>query len=180
MGGIDLDLQGHLAISIHKTAFNVALIHWSKPAKGCYTSQTCSCLFLSISPSVFSSAGVQNKKQWVYNITWICCVFVNLATGTSRDADGGAVLLNSARRLGRKGTKGPRKPRKGIQRPYRGLCACLCKYHPQSPATTPGCSARPPLDCCCHGHGQFHWNTSNLEFKISFPFCTSCLKMRFS
>ena len=25
MGGIDLDLQGHLAISTHKTAFNVAL-----------------------------------------------------------------------------------------------------------------------------------------------------------
>ena len=43
MGGIDLDLQGHLAISTHKTAFNVALVHWSRPAKGCYMSQTCSC-----------------------------------------------------------------------------------------------------------------------------------------
>ena len=43
MGGIDLDLQGHLAILTHKTAFNVALVHWSRPAKGCYTSQMCSC-----------------------------------------------------------------------------------------------------------------------------------------
>ena len=40
---IDLDLQGHLAISTHKTAFNVALVHWSRTVKGCYTSQTCSC-----------------------------------------------------------------------------------------------------------------------------------------
>ena len=32
MGGIDFDLQGHLAISTHKTAFNVALVHWSRPA----------------------------------------------------------------------------------------------------------------------------------------------------
>ena len=43
MGGIDLDLQGHLAISTHKTTFNVALVHWSRPAKVCYTPQTCSC-----------------------------------------------------------------------------------------------------------------------------------------
>ena len=41
---IDLDLQVHLAFSTHKTAFNVALVHWSRPAEGCYTSQTCSCL----------------------------------------------------------------------------------------------------------------------------------------
>ena len=46
---IDLDLQGHFGISTHKTAFNVALVHWSRPAKGCYTSQTCSCwLIISI------------------------------------------------------------------------------------------------------------------------------------
>ena len=44
MGGSDLDLQGHLAILTHKTAFNVALVHWSRPAKGYYMSQTCSCL----------------------------------------------------------------------------------------------------------------------------------------
>ena len=44
MGGIELDLQGHLAISTHKTAFNVALVHWSRPAKGYYTSQACSCI----------------------------------------------------------------------------------------------------------------------------------------
>ena len=44
MGAIDRDLQGHLAISADKTAFNIALVHWSKPAKGCYTSQTGSCL----------------------------------------------------------------------------------------------------------------------------------------
>ena len=43
MGSIDLDLQGHLATSTHKTAFSVALVHWSRSAKGCYTSQTCSC-----------------------------------------------------------------------------------------------------------------------------------------
>ena len=43
MGGIDLDIQGHLVISPKKTAFNVVLVHWSRLAKGCYTSQTCSC-----------------------------------------------------------------------------------------------------------------------------------------
>ena len=32
MGGIDLDLQGHMAISNHKTAFNVALVHWQRRA----------------------------------------------------------------------------------------------------------------------------------------------------
>ena len=41
---IDLDLQGHLVIiSTYETAFNIALVYWSRPAKGCYTSQTCSC-----------------------------------------------------------------------------------------------------------------------------------------
>ena len=41
---IDLDLQGHLAIiPIQETAFNIDLVYWSRPAKGCYTSQTCSC-----------------------------------------------------------------------------------------------------------------------------------------
>ena len=44
MGGIDLDLQGHLAILTHKTAFNIAFVLSSRPAKGCYTYQTCSCL----------------------------------------------------------------------------------------------------------------------------------------
>ena len=43
MGVIDLDLLGHLAISTHETAFNVALVHWSRLATGCYTSQTCPC-----------------------------------------------------------------------------------------------------------------------------------------
>ena len=38
MGCIVFDLQGHLAILTHKTAFSVAIVHWSKPAKGCYTS----------------------------------------------------------------------------------------------------------------------------------------------
>ena len=37
---IDLDLQVHLAIiSIQETAFNSALVYWSRPAKVCYTSQ---------------------------------------------------------------------------------------------------------------------------------------------
>ena len=41
---IELDLQGHLAIiPIQETAFNSALVYWSRSAKGCYTSQTCSC-----------------------------------------------------------------------------------------------------------------------------------------
>ena len=36
---IDLDLQGHMAIiPIQETAFNVALVYWSRQAKGCYTS----------------------------------------------------------------------------------------------------------------------------------------------
>ena len=34
---IDLDIQGHLAISTQETTFNVALLYWSRPAKGCYT-----------------------------------------------------------------------------------------------------------------------------------------------
>ena len=40
-GAIGYDLQGHLAISTQnwKTAFNVALVFWSKTAKGCYTAQ---------------------------------------------------------------------------------------------------------------------------------------------
>ena len=38
MGAIDLDLQGHLAISTQETAFNIALVYWSRPAKECYTS----------------------------------------------------------------------------------------------------------------------------------------------
>ena len=41
----DLDLQGYLAIiPIQETAFNVALVYWSMVAKGCYTSQMCSCM----------------------------------------------------------------------------------------------------------------------------------------
>ena len=44
MGVIDIDFQGHLAIATHETAFNVALIFWSRPAKGCYTSQARPCL----------------------------------------------------------------------------------------------------------------------------------------
>ena len=71
MGGIDLDLQGHLAISTHKMAFNVALVHWSRPAKGCYTSQTCSCYplafqaegLLSLSASVRPSVHV-SVRPW--------------------------------------------------------------------------------------------------------------------
>ena len=45
MGVINYDLQGHLAIVLTQdTAINTALVYWSRPAKGCYTSQTCSCL----------------------------------------------------------------------------------------------------------------------------------------
>ena len=41
---IGLELQGHLTIiPIQETAFNVALVYWSRPAYGCYMSQTCSC-----------------------------------------------------------------------------------------------------------------------------------------
>ena len=43
MGIIDIYLQGHLAISTLETAFNITLVYWSRPAKGCYTSQMCSC-----------------------------------------------------------------------------------------------------------------------------------------
>ena len=52
MGGIDLDLHGHLDISTHKTAFNDALVDRSRLAKGCYTSQTCSC--------------IQIQNLWIY------------------------------------------------------------------------------------------------------------------
>ena len=68
MEGIDLDLQGDLAISIHKTAFNAAVVHWSKPAKGCYTSQTYSCYSLA-----FQAEGVLSLPASVrpsVNLTW--------------------------------------------------------------------------------------------------------------
>ena len=42
---------GHLAIiSTQETAFNlnISLVYWSRSAKGCYTSQTCSCLAKSL------------------------------------------------------------------------------------------------------------------------------------
>ena len=42
-GVIDHNLQGHFDSELRVTAFDVALIHRYKPAKGCYTSQTCSC-----------------------------------------------------------------------------------------------------------------------------------------
>ena len=41
MEGIDLDLQCNLAFSSHNAVFNVTFVHWSRPAKGCYPSQTC-------------------------------------------------------------------------------------------------------------------------------------------
>ena len=37
----NLDVQGHLAFS---TAFNIALVYWSRPASVYYTSQTCCCI----------------------------------------------------------------------------------------------------------------------------------------
>ena len=44
MGVIDLDFQGHLTIiSNQETVFNIGLVYWFRAAKGCYTSQTCSC-----------------------------------------------------------------------------------------------------------------------------------------
>ena len=45
----DIDLQGHLVIiSTEETAFNVDLVYWSSLAKGCYTSQMCSCIYWSL------------------------------------------------------------------------------------------------------------------------------------
>ena len=41
---IDLNLQGYLAISTQETTFNVTLVYWTRPPKGCYTSQMCSCI----------------------------------------------------------------------------------------------------------------------------------------
>ena len=46
MGVIDLDLQGHLTFSAQETEFNIALVYWSRPAKGCFMSQICSCAYL--------------------------------------------------------------------------------------------------------------------------------------
>ena len=43
---IDIDLQGLAIVSTQETAFNVAFVFWSRLAKGCYTSQTCSCIVL--------------------------------------------------------------------------------------------------------------------------------------
>ena len=46
IGVIDLDLQrsfGHFNSEFQETALNVALLYWSRPANGCYTSQTYSC-----------------------------------------------------------------------------------------------------------------------------------------
>ena len=44
MGVVDLDLQGHSAIILTQENSTVSLVYWSRPAKGCHTSQTCSCL----------------------------------------------------------------------------------------------------------------------------------------
>ena len=33
-GVIDIDLQGHLALSMHETAFNVTLVNWSSGSSG--------------------------------------------------------------------------------------------------------------------------------------------------
>ena len=85
MGGIDLDLQGHLAISTHKTAFNVALEHWSKPAKGCYTSQTCSCWH-----------GYHGKIE-IDHICTICAVVVGVAIQHSTNEAGStSAVLDSS------------------------------------------------------------------------------------
>ena len=50
---IDLDLQGLAIVSTQETAFIVALVYWSRPAKGCYTSQTCSCFVFVIDVFVY-------------------------------------------------------------------------------------------------------------------------------
>ena len=43
-GSSILIFQGHLTIiSTQEIAFNVGLVYWSRPANGCYTSQTYSC-----------------------------------------------------------------------------------------------------------------------------------------
>ena len=43
------EVNGLAIILTEETAFNVALVYWSRPAKGCYTSQTCSCRISLIS-----------------------------------------------------------------------------------------------------------------------------------
>ena len=56
---IDLDLQGLAIVSSQETAFSVALVCWSKPTEGCYTSQTCSFL---LSDSSFVRCFVAKKQ----------------------------------------------------------------------------------------------------------------------
>ena len=77
MGAIDRDLQGHLAISTDKTAFHIALVHWSKPANGCYTSQTCSCLsyvtaYSCTDSNVDTSDAILMLCSQFFAILWLC------------------------------------------------------------------------------------------------------------
>ena len=80
---IDFNLQGLAIISTQEIAFNVALVYWSRPAKGCYTSQTCSCYVILIHPinSVHCKKYVKKRSEFtqspfqclmsLYGI-WIC------------------------------------------------------------------------------------------------------------
>ena len=60
---IDLDLQGLVIISTQEIAFNFALVYWSRPAKGCCVSQTCSCYVILIHP-----INSVNCKKYVKNV----------------------------------------------------------------------------------------------------------------
>ena len=77
MGLIDLDLQGYLAISSQETAFNVTVVYWSRLAKGCYTSQTCSFLICCRHESRYIN-WIRGKplSSWIYFEKQKICVLV--------------------------------------------------------------------------------------------------------
>ena len=77
---IDLDLQGLAIISTQEIALNFALVYWSRPAKGCYTSQTCACYVILIHPihSVHCQKYVKNVLNLLnllFNVGCHCVEF---------------------------------------------------------------------------------------------------------
>ena len=87
MGCIDLDLQGHLAISAQKTAFNVVLVHWTRPAKGFFTSQSalvtncypqlCQCLVDFVCLSWWVPCIIHYMIKTMISVVWYIFIYIS-------------------------------------------------------------------------------------------------------
>ena len=49
-----------------ETAFNITFVHWSRPAKGCYVSQTCSCTYLALMEELWSVFCENHGEKWLH------------------------------------------------------------------------------------------------------------------